>query len=448
MKENNIKEKEDIKAKEIYNISKREISNYNIDLKKFNNIIYYNENLNYLNYQEYYDLEKNTNGAFFLCTNIESFELIKEEIVKKIHRRDEKIVFNLITTGTKLEYMLNFSDIKKCFKNIFIYCQNTNIYYQFQNKYNIIYNISNNLKDAINFILNSSSKEIKPYLTTNIITYKEYLDNYRDIHFKVAKFYGDLTPESFYKNIKEMEYLLNENAKEGVFFNDVKEYMFGFSKFNIDNDLDQLNKKIIKEYIKDTIYRPLNFFLGNSKTYINASVAYFTSRLMYSLNSEALRNQLYQKRNNEIFYRGLRGSYTYLLSILREKGKIITFPYIISSSTNKKIAESFSHRKSSLNEYRNTLDFSIIFVIRNIMKANWISNAINVSEYSDYYDEQEFLFLPYSFFYVKDVKVDIKNFIADIYLDTIGRTEILEEQIKKGKQIFYNEKENIMQIKN
>ena len=82
------------------------------------------------------------------------------------------------------------------------------------------------------------------------------------------------------------------------------------------------------------------------------------------------------------------------------------------------------------------------------MKANWISNAINVSEYSDYYDEQEFLFLPYSFFYVKDVKIDIKNFIADIYFDAIGRTEILEEQIKKGKQIFYNEKENIMQIKN
>lgn len=82
------------------------------------------------------------------------------------------------------------------------------------------------------------------------------------------------------------------------------------------------------------------------------------------------------------------------------------------------------------------------------MKTNWISNAINVSEYSDYYDEQEFLFLPYSFFYVKDVKIDIKNFIADIYFDTIGRTEILEEQIKKGKQIFYNEKENIMQIKN
>lgn len=46
------------------------------------------------------------------------------------------------------------------------------------------------------------------------------------------------------------------------------------------------------------------------------------------------------------------------------------------------------------------------------------------------------------------MKIDIKKFIADIYFDTIGRTEILEEQIKKGKQIFYNEKENIMQIKN
>ena len=448
LKVKNIEEKEDFKTKGINNISKSKISDYNIDLKKFNNIIYYNENLENLNCQECYDLEKITNGAFILCTNIESFELIKEEIVKIIQKEDKRIVFNLITTGSKLEYMLNFLGIEKCFKNIFIYCKNTNIYYQFKNKYNIIYDISNNIKDAINFILNSSSKGIKPYTLVKIITYEEYLDNHKDIHFEISKFYGDLTPESFSENINKMEYLLNENDKEGRFSGNVEKYISGFFKFNINNDLDELNKEIIREYSSDTIYRPLNFFLQNSKTNINASVAYFISRLMYSLNSVALKYQLYEKRNNEIFYRGVKMRYTNLLSYLRAKGKIITFSYILSTSPVKRIAELFSGRESPLNYYRNRLTFSIIFVIKNIMKTNLISNAINVTEYSEYSEEKEILFLPYSFFYVKDVKIDIKSFTADIYLETIGRTEILEEQIKKGKQIFYNEKEKIMQIKN
>jgi len=41
----------------------------------------------------------------------------------------------------------------------------------------------------------------------------------------------------------------------------------------------------------------------------------------------------------------------------------------------------------------------------------------------------------------------LKNYTADIYLETIEKSEILEEQIKKGKEIYYDEKENIIKIK-
>ena len=56
------------------------------------------------------------------------------------------------------------------------------------------------------------------------------------------------------------------------------------------------------------------------------------------------------------------------------------------------------------------------------------------------------MFLPFSFYYVRDVQIDIKNYTADIYLETIGKKEILEEEIKKGKEIEYNQNENIIQI--
>ncbi len=43
--------------------------------------------------------------------------------------------------------------------------------------------------------------------------------------------------------------------------------------------------------------------------------------------------------------------------------------------------------------------------------------------------------------------IDLENYTADIYLETIGKKEILEEKIKLGKEIKYNEKEKIIEIK-
>ena len=49
---------------------------------------------------------------------------------------------------------------------------------------------------------------------------------------------------------------------------------------------------------------------------------------------------------------------------------------------------------------------------------------------------------------MKKVNIDIKNYIADIYLETVGKKEILEEKIKKGKSIEYNKNAQIMEVKN
>jgi len=49
-------------------------------------------------------------------------------------------------------------------------------------------------------------------------------------------------------------------------------------------------------------------------------------------------------------------------------------------------------------------------------------------------------------YYVRDVKIDTEKHTADIYLETIGKKEILEEKIKEGKLIRFNYIENIMEI--
>ena len=69
-----------------------------------------------------------------------------------------------------------------------------------------------------------------------------------------------------------------------------------------------------------------------------------------------------------------------------------------------------------------------------------------MEDISQYGAEKEIIFLPFSFYYVRDVQIDLNNYKADIYLETIGKKEILEEQIRIGRQINYNNKEKIMEV--
>jgi len=96
--------------------------------------------------------------------------------------------------------------------------------------------------------------------------------------------------------------------------------------------------------------------------------------------------------------------------------------------------------------FKTKLLFSVLFTIKNIWKKKWISNGINIQNES-VYKEKEILYLPFSFYYVSDIKLDLQNYTADIFLETIGKKQILEEEIKKGKEIIYNEKEKIVEAK-
>ena len=108
----------------------------------------------------------------------------------------------------------------------------------------------------------------------------------------------------------------------------------------------------------------------------------------------------------------------------------------------------FLEEKKSQSLYKSKLKFSVIFLIKNNFKKDWISNGIIVPDPNlKYNKEKEIIFQPFSFFYVRDVKIDLKNYKADIYLETVGKKEILEEKIKFGKEINYNEHENIMEVK-
>ena len=105
-------------------------------------------------------------------------------------------------------------------------------------------------------------------------------------------------------------------------------------------------------------------------------------------------------------------------------------------------------RNKAKDVYETNLKFSVVFIIKNLYKNGWISSGINIQKESVFPGEKEHLFQPFTFYYVQDVKIDLENYTADIYLKTVGKLEILEEKIKYNKDIHYSKTRNIIVIKN
>ena len=358
-----------------------------------------------------------------------------------------------------MNYLSENKEFFDCINNVCIYCMNINKYMSLKENYPKIHNdIYNKPKDVLNFINKYSDAKIKAYPMTKLITFQEYKDKYRNRHFKVSNFYGNINLDIYTKYFKRMKYLVDEEEQKNELKKEKKEIINGFKTFNLSNkntinknedneqDFEFLNKLIIKEYTKNTIYRDLNKWLMNSNKNFYESIAYFTARLMYSLNSYAEKNNKFFKKNKATLYRGAKIPYSGLLPYIRAKGKIIVLSSFTSTSESKKKALSFSGRNNSEQLFKTNLLFSVLFIIKNIWKKNWISNGINIQNES-VYKEKEILYLPFSFYYVSDIKINLKNYTADIFLETIGKKQILEEEIKKGKEIVYNELEKIVEVK-
>jgi len=421
--------------------------------EKFNNIIYYDENTYHIKSinTDSDSFERHTSGAFILCTDMKSLELIKDEIILQI-KKDSRTTFNMITTGSKCEDIIMFlkqnPEFEKCIKRVCVFCWNLQKWSFLKNKYPIIDSVYKLRKEVnINFIEKYASKDIKAFPLTKLITYNEYKNKYIDRHFKISQFYGNLTLESYKENIKKMGILIDEEDKNNLLKNKNKnKVMTGFLTFDINKDAETLNKLIIREYTKNSFYGDLNKWLMNSKFNSYETVAYFTARLMYSLNNYGEKNKMFFNDSTNVL-RGIKIPYSSLLPYERAKGKVILLSSFTSTSQSEKAARTFSGRNKAEEQFKNKLLFSVIYIIKNYCQKGWISNGINIMQESKYEKEEEILYQPFSFYFVKDVKIDIEKYTADIELETIGKTEILEEQLKFGKVIEYNPNQNIMQVK-
>ena len=436
--------------------------------EKFNNIIYYDNNAQKYKKNIFFDsdiFEQITPGAFMLCTSLDSLEIIRDEILR--HRRvEKKVMFNLIANGRGYvddlkKFFEKNKEFKKCFNKGCIYCMNKDKYEKEKNENpDFISLVTNDASQVIDFINDLSSKDIKAFPLTKLVTLIDYTNKYKERHEKISEFYGDLNKETYEKNKKKIKEIIEDDAKNKLLRAKKEEVYKGLLLFNLEDDLKALDELIIKEYTKNTFYGDLNRWLMKGKMKYYEPVAYFTSRLMYSLNQYAneqndpkneenpIKCCKYCKENKKELYRGAKLYYSCLLPYERAVGKIILLSAFTSTSEDENVALSWAGRSEENVIYKNSLKFSVEFKITNLYdeKNNWVSNCIDIQDVADQKIEKEFLYQPFSFYKVTSVDLDVKGHKADICLETVGKKEILEEQIKLGKKIKYNKSENIMEV--
>ena len=430
---------------------------------KFNNIIYYDE-INDKNFQDsvYSDceiFEQNTPGTFIFCDSIKELELINKEIREEINNNKEykdKYKFNLITSGKAWEnihkYYKKNQDFQNIIKNVCIYCKKIKDYDYLSKEYDIVKGVWCTRDPIINFIKKTSSKEIVSFPMIKLVTYESYKKDYKLLHRIISYYYDEFKQDVFTYNSQKVTELIDKESRNKKLKRSDKVLKKSFKVFDGQEEVNRM-KLIIEEYTKETFYKDLNSWQSSLDAKYYLSIAYFTARLNYCLNKYGNekfkdKNEIhYLNNNNKIIYRGMVTPLKNILPYKRALNKVIVFPAFTSTSQKKEIGYGFAERERYLSNNNNNKNYSVLFIITNIYKSGWISNGIDIQDNTWKEKEAEILFPAFSFFYVDKVKIDMDRKIVDIYLKTVGKKCILEEEIRKGKDIEYNKKENIIQVK-
>ena len=368
--------------------------------KNYYNILYYNENPHkkYKNIilNDCKSFKKETPGGFIFCTDIESFKLIKEEI-KRENKKNNKIIFNLITTGSTFEKINNIIENDKefanCIENKCIFCIYLEKYKHFiENNPNLnIYTKNCDIKD---FIKRNCSNKIIPYKIHELITDQKDNPKYEAIY----NFIGKLDEENFKKNFEMFEKFIKKKDQKELKMDKTK-FLNVFKNIGDNNFLNIFINNICNDF-NNIIIEEENF---------EECFAYFTGKIIHYLTEYANTNIKYYNGGNKV-YMGKNLKLSELLQYKWHKGNIV-IPYFSIFYEEKEIAEKLANRKKSKEQFEDNKEFSVIFILRK-------DEARCGMDIKDLYSNKEkaILFVPFRLFELKKIEFDFNNFTADIFI--------------------------------
>ena len=399
--------------------------------KKYNlNIIYYDEHLR--DEEENSDncsfIEMNINGTFYGCHNFELFKLVCEKI------KQNKKQFILISSGSAAKKVYDYCSNMKEIREYFIYCLLKYKYIPLMNQYpklKGVYNVFSNLKEKLYDINEIKMDNIQ---SSNLISFEDYSRIYIKLHYEFIRKYS-LYKILKSKNLSESKFLCFIAKKYPHFLYTAKQ-LFPNKDESIDyfiqktnesrkslNDIFQNDNNIldnnIKEYVKNYThenfyYKYLNKFLreGNLDDFrkLSSHVAKFIFKL-YDYREKHLSNH-----KNTNLYRRMYLKNSDVKEYEMFVNKVICYPSFTSSSINKN--GFFPTRYNSDDE-----------LVLLIIEQNNTKSTVLISQFSNFPGEEEYLFLPFSFF--KITRVELKkgsdNDPHIIYLTALNSDKPIEE---------------------
>ena len=389
------------------------------------NIIYFNKNKNLSEiHNEFEILENELNCLLFICNSENTLKNLFDEI-KNLN--EEKIIYkyDLILEEDIAISALEF--IKK--NNFFGYCSNIivkvndkkSIKDEFDTKYSD--NINEFLSEINEIVVYFKKKEAEKGMPINEpITLNKYDNNYYKFHEKISEYYGKFTRELYDNFINDLK---NDDMIDDQLISNIQ-------------ILYEKSKKTLKiiEYLKNNqekngILEKVNLIFNNLSYYQDLfdKLILIISDIVYCLNDYNINFNKGLKNDCEL-YTSTKMTFSELLSYQQNIKNVIVFPAFTKVYTNKSLA-----LNNNSSEKKISVSFKIIYDYKN----GQIPTCIHL-------DYEKKLFLPFSFFEIKEVNFQNNN-NAEILLKVVNKEQILEEYLNENNKLKYNDIKEIIEIK-
>ena len=392
-----------LKKKKIDKIYKKSIYSYNSKkhVKKINlNILYYDENLNN---EENSDnssfLFLNIDGTFYGCHYFELFKIVLEKI------KNNNKEFILISSGSSAKKIFDYCSNIKEIKEYYIYCYQKEKYISLLKEYPKLKGVYNNFEQLKCNLYNLPGTKNEIIKSSNLMSFEDYNSIYIKLHYEFIIKY-DLYKKFKAKSITEEQFLSFIKKKEPYFlelaeqiFPDKNEIIDFFinntneSPILIRNifDSDDNIKSYIRNYTLESFYyKYLNKFLREGDFNAFRILSSHISKFIYNLYDYREKNIAKHEKLN--LYRKFYINKEDIKLYKNSEGRVICYPAFTSTSIE---ANAYTPYKVNPSDE----------LVQLIIEQNNTKSAVSISEFSKYPDEKEYLFLPFSFFKIKNVEI-------------------------------------------
>ena len=410
------------------------------------NLIHFDKNMtNSENYGYFNNFKVDVVGGFYAIDDIDIFRKYLEKI-----KRDFIVVCSGSAAKDIIPICKNYSNIKE----VIIFCMNRSYHehyikdypgfvkkvltsidsvYEyiksFGDKYKDRIDLDNSLEKYEKYHFSSDDISMKrQYLQCPVITAEEYDRCYFLVHRAYAHFFGDIDniyekPKFIYQNFNKIIDCINKLGKDTD--DDLYKQFQGLLNLN---DNNQFIEKAIREYTKESDFcYLLNKMMRNFESGL-ISLAYYMGPFLYGLNKYVKENPDFSMSHDMTLYRKFDCSKLdfYLYKI--NKGHIICFPSITSTSSQDGSFTPTGYGSSNNSEEKITIKLIIKYKHEYGNKSPGIivedKKGKDGHYLSEYTSDHEVILFPFTFMRINDISGN------NIYLEIINRKSYIEYTLK------------------